>query len=113
MEDFQLDLLVGKGPTARSIRLDLPRFTLIGATTGPVCSRARFATGSASWRDSTSTAPTTFRRSSPVRRGSSGSRSTRAGARRIAERSTGDSPDRQPPAQTGPGLTSRSEPRGS
>jgi holliday junction DNA helicase RuvB len=33
MEDFQLDILVGKGPTARSIRLDLPRFTLIGATT--------------------------------------------------------------------------------
>jgi holliday junction DNA helicase RuvB len=33
MEDFQLDLLVGKGPTARSIRLDLPRFTLVGATT--------------------------------------------------------------------------------
>ena len=33
MEDFQLDILIGKGPTARSIRLDLPRFTLIGATT--------------------------------------------------------------------------------
>jgi len=33
MEDFQLDLLVGDGPSARSIRLDLPRFTLIGATT--------------------------------------------------------------------------------
>jgi Holliday junction DNA helicase RuvB len=33
MEDFQLDLLIGDGPTARSIRLDLPRFTLIGATT--------------------------------------------------------------------------------
>ena len=33
MEDFQLDLLIGEGPTARSIRLDLPRFTLIGATT--------------------------------------------------------------------------------
>jgi Holliday junction DNA helicase RuvB len=33
MEDFQLDILVGKGPTARSIRLDLPRFTLVGATT--------------------------------------------------------------------------------
>jgi Holliday junction DNA helicase RuvB len=33
MEDFQLDLVLGKGPTARSIRLDLPRFTLIGATT--------------------------------------------------------------------------------
>jgi holliday junction DNA helicase RuvB len=33
MEDFQLDILLGKGPTARSIRLDLPRFTLVGATT--------------------------------------------------------------------------------
>ena len=33
MEDFQLDLLVGQGPAARSVRLDLPRFTLVGATT--------------------------------------------------------------------------------
>jgi len=33
MEDFQLDIVIGKGPSARSIRLDLPRFTLIGATT--------------------------------------------------------------------------------
>ncbi len=33
MEDFKLDILIGEGPTARSIRLDLPRFTLIGATT--------------------------------------------------------------------------------
>ncbi len=33
MEDFQLDIIVGKGPAARSIRLDLPHFTLIGATT--------------------------------------------------------------------------------
>lgn len=33
MEDFQLDIVIGKGPTARSIRLDLPRFTLVGATT--------------------------------------------------------------------------------
>jgi len=33
MEDFQLDLLIGQGPTARSVRLDLPRFTLVGATT--------------------------------------------------------------------------------
>ncbi len=33
MEDFQLDIMIGKGPTARSLRLDLPRFTLIGATT--------------------------------------------------------------------------------
>ncbi|MDN7245861.1 Holliday junction branch migration DNA helicase RuvB [Planococcus shenhongbingii] len=33
MEDFSLDIVVGKGPTARSVRLDLPPFTLIGATT--------------------------------------------------------------------------------
>lgn len=33
LEDFQLDIVVGKGPSARSIRLDLPRFTLVGATT--------------------------------------------------------------------------------
>ncbi|MCH7787958.1 MAG: Holliday junction branch migration DNA helicase RuvB [Acidobacteria bacterium] len=33
MEDFELDIILGKGPGARSIRLELPRFTLIGATT--------------------------------------------------------------------------------
>ena len=33
MEDFQLDIMIGQGPSARSIKLDLPRFTLIGATT--------------------------------------------------------------------------------
>ncbi|MCB1282719.1 MAG: Holliday junction branch migration DNA helicase RuvB [Microthrixaceae bacterium] len=33
VEDFQLDIVLGKGPAARSIRLDLPRFTLVGATT--------------------------------------------------------------------------------
>jgi holliday junction DNA helicase RuvB len=35
LEDFNLDVVLGKGPTARSIRLELPRFTLIGATTRP------------------------------------------------------------------------------
>mgnify|MGYP000284376061 CR=1 FL=1 len=44
MEDFQLDLIIGKGPSARSIRLKLPRFTLIGATT-------RYAMMSAPLRD--------------------------------------------------------------
>ena len=45
MEDFQLDLVIGKGPSAHTIRLDLPRFSLIGATTraglitGPLRSR--------------------------------------------------------------------------
>lgn len=33
MEDFKLDIVIGKGPAARSVRLDLPRFTVIGATT--------------------------------------------------------------------------------
>ena len=33
MEDFKLDIVIGKGPAARSLRLDLPRFTLVGATT--------------------------------------------------------------------------------
>ncbi len=33
MEDFAIDIMLGKGPTARSIRLDLPKFTLVGATT--------------------------------------------------------------------------------
>ena len=33
MEDFAIDIVIGKGPTARSIRLDLPHFTLVGATT--------------------------------------------------------------------------------
>ena len=44
MEDFQLDIIIGKGPSARSIRLKMPRFTLIGATT-------RYAMMSAPLRD--------------------------------------------------------------
>ncbi len=33
MEDFQLDIVIGQGPSARTVKLDLPRFTLVGATT--------------------------------------------------------------------------------
>jgi Holliday junction DNA helicase RuvB len=33
MEDFKLDIMIGKGPSAKSLRLDLPKFTIIGATT--------------------------------------------------------------------------------
>ena len=36
MEDFKLDIMLGKGPSAKSLRLDLPKFTIIGATTRPV-----------------------------------------------------------------------------
>jgi holliday junction DNA helicase RuvB len=49
MEDFQLDLVIGKGPSAHTIRLDLPHFTLVGATTraglitGPLRSRFELA----------------------------------------------------------------------
>src|SRR5262249_14503909 len=35
MEDFQLDLMIGEGPAARSVRIDLPPFTWVGATTRP------------------------------------------------------------------------------
>ncbi|MFH1449252.1 MAG: Holliday junction branch migration DNA helicase RuvB [bacterium] len=35
MEDFKIDIMIGKGPSARTIKLDLPKFTLIGATTRP------------------------------------------------------------------------------
>jgi len=35
MEDFQMDIVIGQGPAARTLRLELPRFTLIGATTRP------------------------------------------------------------------------------
>jgi Holliday junction DNA helicase RuvB len=33
MEDFQIDIIIGQGPTARTVKIDLPRFTLVGATT--------------------------------------------------------------------------------
>jgi Holliday junction DNA helicase RuvB len=48
MEDFRFDVVIGKGPSARTIRLDIPRFTLVGATTrtglitGPVRDRFGF-----------------------------------------------------------------------
>lgn len=37
MEDFALDIVIGKGPAARSIRLDIPKFTLVAATTAQAC----------------------------------------------------------------------------
>ena len=33
MEDYQIDIMIGEGPSARSIKLDVPPFTLVGATT--------------------------------------------------------------------------------
>jgi len=48
MEDYQLDIIIGQGPSARAIKLDIPRFTLVGATTrGPGSLRLLSAPGSA------------------------------------------------------------------
>ena len=53
MEDFVLDIVVGKGPSAQTIRMDLPKFTLVGATTraGRLSSplRDRFGCGLQNW----------------------------------------------------------------
>ena len=51
MEDYQLDIMIGEGPAARSVKIDLPPFTLIGATTpAQVCCPTPCATASASLR---------------------------------------------------------------
>lgn len=47
MEDFNIDLILGKGPSARSMRMQLQKFTLIGATTGQGSLQSRFGIGSA------------------------------------------------------------------
>ena len=89
MEDFQLDIVIGKGPTARSIRLDLPRFTLVGATTrtglitGPLRDRFGFVARLDHYRPEELEAIVT--RSGRIL----GVQLTAEGAREIAERSRG------------------------
>ncbi len=58
MEDYQLDIMIGQGTAARSIKLDLPKFTLVGATTRAGLITAPSGAASASSSISTST-PTT------------------------------------------------------
>ena len=72
MEDYALDVMIGKGPSARSLRLSLKPFTVVGATTRPAGSAARCATGSGRPTGSTSTRSRSWRRSSSGRQGSSG-----------------------------------------
>jgi len=48
MEDFALDIILGKGPSARSMRIDLPKFTLVGATTRAGMLTSPLGTGLAS-----------------------------------------------------------------
>ena len=74
MEDFQLDLIIGEGPAARSVRIDLSRFTLIGATRAPVFSPRRSGSASASRSGSNFTASRSSRRSCGVAPGCSGFR---------------------------------------
>ena len=63
MEDFQIDIMIGEGPAARSIKLDLPPFTLIGATT-----RAGWTSTSASSRCANRCRSTSRRPGSVARR---------------------------------------------
>jgi Holliday junction DNA helicase RuvB len=89
MEDFKLDILIGKGPTARSLRLDLPRFSLVGATTrtglvaGPLRDRFGFV-GRLDLYDVAELQAIVMRSASIL-----GVPVDMEGARRIAERSRG------------------------
>ncbi len=89
MEDFQLDIVLGKGPTARTLRLDIPRFTLVGATTrtglvtGPLRDRFGFVARLDHYRPEELEA--ILRRSAVL----FGTDLTEEGAREIAGRSRG------------------------
>jgi len=89
MEDYALDIIIGKGPSARSIRLDLPRFTLIGATTraGLLTSPLRDRFGVIARLDfySTEELVKVVQRSAAIL----GVKITEGGAREIAKRSRG------------------------
>ena len=104
MEDGRLDILIGKGPTARSIRLELPKFTLVGATTrtglvsGPLRDRFGFV-GRLDLYD-----PADLRsiveRSARILK----VRNRRRGRRPDIGAFPGHTPRGEPPAATGPGL---------
>ena len=74
MEDFRVDVVIGKGPGATAIPLDIAPFTLVGATTRPACCPRRCATGSGSSPTWTSTSRRSSASSSAGRPGCSGSR---------------------------------------
>ena len=108
MEDFQLDIVIGKGPAARSIRLDLPRFTLVGATTRTgldhrPAARPLRARGPARLLH----APPTWRPSSSGRPASSGVGSTAEGCDRDRPPGPGHAPHRQPAAAPGAATSPR------
>ena len=90
LEDFQLDIMIGEGPAARSIKLDLPPFTLVGATTraGLLTSPLRDRFGIVQRLDFYARV-TSSGRSCCAPPASSACPSTRAGATRLAQRSRG------------------------
>ena len=84
MEDFRVDVVVGKGPGATAIPLEIPPFTLVGATTRAGLCPARCATASASPRHMDFYEPPSCARCSSARRGSSASRHRRGCHRDLA-----------------------------
>ena len=105
MEDFQLDIVLGKGPAARSIRLDLPRFTLVGATTRTGAHHRPAARPLRPRRPARllhRRRPRGHRR--PGRRHPRRARSTRDGAARDRPPGPGHAPHRQPAAAPGARL---------
>ena len=90
MEDYNLDLMIGQGTAARSIKLELPKFTLIGATTRPGMLTAPLrGRGSTSSFTSIFTASKTCRRSAIVRPGILNVAIDEAGSHEIARRGRG------------------------
>jgi Holliday junction DNA helicase RuvB len=82
LEDYQLDLVIGQGPAARTVKIELPRFTLVGATTRAGLITAPLRARLASSTGSTSIVPSTSRPSCGAPRSCSRSRSTRAAPRK-------------------------------
>ena len=89
MEDFELHIVVGEGPGARTMKLSVKPFTLVGATTRSGLLSRRCATASASIFISTFTITPIWRRSCGARRGCSMSRIDEDGAHELASRSRG------------------------
>jgi holliday junction DNA helicase RuvB len=89
MEDFQIDIVLGKGPAARAIRPAAAPFTLVGATTRTGSSPARCATASASSPGSTTTTPDELEAIVTAPRASWACELDRTGRAEIARRSRG------------------------
>ncbi len=105
MEDFRIDIMIDQGPNARSVRLSLPRFTLVGATT-----RSGLLTRAAALEVHPPDPPRLLRQADPPhdrragRAGFSRSGSTTGGASEIASAGPGHAPGGQQPHQLRPGL---------